>query len=424
MKKMIKTGLAAIALVVLGIFPLWGQEAMDTARIYYRQGMRYVDTTYHTNGAELKRFVEVLRRSYADSTLGVVSIRSAASPEGVSSANERLARLRSDSLAAYLSRHAAIPSDVFVKKSEGIAWRELRSLVAESSMRWKEEIVDIIDNTPVWVYDDRNRVVDSRKRQLMLLHGGKAWRYMNREFFPQLRSSIGAYLYTKDQIPEEYRRDTVIIRQIDTVRVVKADTIVRFRTDTVRMVEPAASFERPSRFIMALRTNLLYDVLAVPNLGLEFRLGRGWSVGASYMHAWWNSDRRSRYWRIYGGEIDVRKYFGSQAKGRPLSGHHLGLYGLAGTYDFEWGGTGYQSLLSYGCGLEYGYSLPIGRRLNIDFGIGMGYWGGEYKVYEPIDGHYVWQSTRNRHWFGPTKLEVSLVWILGGRDELKKGGVK
>jgi|GEM_PF-6135277 len=36
-----------------------------------------------------------------------------------------------------------------------------------------------------------------------------------------------------------------------------------------------------------------------------------------------------------------------------------------------------------------------------------------YKEYLPQDGHYVWQSTKRRHWIGPTKAEISLVWLIG-----------
>ena len=39
--------------------------------------------------------------------------------------------------------------------------------------------------------------------------------------------------------------------------------------------------------------------------------------------------------------------------------------------------------------------------------------GGRYYEYEPLDGHYVWKATKNRHWIGPTKAEISLVWLLG-----------
>jgi hypothetical protein len=39
--------------------------------------------------------------------------------------------------------------------------------------------------------------------------------------------------------------------------------------------------------------------------------------------------------------------------------------------------------------------------------------GGEYKEYTHMDDCYVWQVTKSRHLIGPTKAEISLVWIIG-----------
>lgn len=177
---------------------------------------------------------------------------------------------------------------------------------------------------------------------------------------------------------------------------------------------------------MSLKTNLLYDALLVPNMGIEFYVGKGWSVGGNWMYAWWKSDKRHNYWRIYGGDLKARKYFGRRAAEKPLTGHHLGLYLQLLTYDFELGGKGYQGgRWSYGAGLEYGYSLPIGHRLNLDFGIGLGYLGGKYKVYEPNQEFYVWRMTKQRHFLGVNQAEVSLVWLLGhGNYNIRKGGNK
>lgn len=76
-----------------------------------------------------------------------------------------------------------------------------------------------------------------------------------------------------------------------------------------------------------------------------------------------------------------------------------------------------------GGGVAYGYSLPVGHRFNVDFTLGIGYLGGSYKEYIPLDGHYVWQTTKNRRWFGPTKAGISLVWLIGrGNYSRKKGG--
>ena len=206
----------------------------------------------------------------------------------------------------------------------------------------------------------------------------------------------------------------------DTVGDAVRDTVILDSAYPVGSGVAGSTSRTP--FYMALKTNLLYDAALVPNIGAEFYAGRGWSVGINWMYAWWNSNRQHNYWRIYGGDLSVRKYFGRRAAEKPLTGHHLGLCGQLFTYDFETGGRGYMGgkpggtlwdKMNYAVGIEYGYSLPIGRRLNLDFTLGVGYWGGEYYKYKPVDDHYVWQETKQRHWFGPTKAEISLVWLIG-----------
>ena len=189
---------------------------------------------------------------------------------------------------------------------------------------------------------------------------------------------------------------------------------------TERVDSIPISSKKPFRF--AVKSNLLYDAALVPNIGVEFPLKNGWSVSANWMYAWWHNDSSHWYWRIYGGDVAVRKWFGKKHEDRVLSGHHVGLYGQIVTYDFEWGGRGYLAdKWTYGGGLEYGYSLPIGKRLNLDFTLGIGYLGGEYMEYDPIDRCYVWQFTKKQNWIGPTKAEVTLVWLLDS-SMFKKGG--
>ncbi|MGM9860112.1 MAG: DUF3575 domain-containing protein, partial [Muribaculaceae bacterium] len=176
---------------------------------------------------------------------------------------------------------------------------------------------------------------------------------------------------------------------------------------------------------MSLKTNMLYDAALLPNIGAELYVGSNISVAANWMYGWWNCDSRHHYWRAYGGDVGVRYWL---SHGKPLTGHHIGVYGQMLTYDFEWGGKGYMGGVPggslwdkahWGAGIEYGFALPIARRLNIDFTIGLGYLGGEYREYIPIDNCYVWQATKYRHWWGPTKVEVSLVWLIG-RDNYNK----
>ena len=216
----------------------------------------------------------------------------------------------------------------------------------------------------------------------------------------------------------------VLNRSINIIMFVR-DLVVTMLFVLTPMITSAQSADTirhdslPATF--AVKTNLLYDAALIPNIGAELYIGGRLTLGADVFYTWLSSDSRHRSWQGYGGYFTVRRYFGRPPKSKHslsklLSGHHLGVYVLALTYDVEFGGKGYQAdKLGWGGGVEYGYSLPIGRRLNLDFSLGIGYQSGDYKTYEPIDDHYVWQSTNKRKFFGPTKAEVSLKWLLGGK---------
>ncbi len=186
----------------------------------------------------------------------------------------------------------------------------------------------------------------------------------------------------------------------------------------------------PKGTYASLRTNMLYDAALLPTVGGEIYVGSNLSLTASWTYGWWSKNSSHRYWRAYGGDMGLRWWLGHYDK--PLTGHHLGAYVGVVTYDFEFGGKGYMGGQPGGniwqrcnlmAGIEYGYTLPIARRLNIDFSIGIGYLGGTVYEYTPQDSHYVWQSTRRLKWFGPTKAEISLVWLLGSNNfNPKKGG--
>ena len=165
---------------------------------------------------------------------------------------------------------------------------------------------------------------------------------------------------------------------------------------------------------MSLSTNTLLDLLLTPNIGAEVYLGANFSVDANWHYAWWKIQKHNYFWRTYGGDLSLRWWFGKPSRTKPLTGHHIGPYGQMITYDFEFGKEGVLAdRWSWTVGLEYGYSLPIAERLNLDFTIGAGYHWGEFFEYKPVDGHYVWQATKRRQYMGPTKLEVSLVWLIG-----------
>lgn len=383
------------------------QETCDSVRVYFRQGQSELDMSFGNNRDALESVLKRLWEKRGDTLrLDRVVFVGGASPEGSAARNNYLSEQRAKALFDYLSRYVSLPDSVMTAEFLGRNWQGLLRLAENTpEIPYKEEVLELLRE----ICEQEDDTGEPLAR-LMRLRGGEPYRYMYRNLFPELRVS---------QVQFRYKpvRPTVLC---DTVYV--RDTV--WLRDTVYIEVPVEAEKKP--FYMALKTNMLYDAALVPNIGVEFYLGKDWTIGGNWMYAWWNSDRKHNYWRIYGGDLNVRKYFGKKAKEKPLTGHHLGVYGGIVTYDFELGGKGYLGdRWSYHIGIEYGYSLPIAKRLNIDFGIGIGYLGGEYKEYVPKDGHYVWQATKNRHWFGPTKAEISLVWLIGrGNTNKGKGGAR
>lgn len=185
--------------------------------------------------------------------------------------------------------------------------------------------------------------------------------------------------------------------------------------------------EDKKMYPLAITTNLLCDVALTPNIGIKVPVGTHLTVGADWMYARWHRASRHRYWHLYGGNLDVQYRIGNvpERYGR-FAGHHIGVYASMSCYDFQFGEhTGVLSdKYNYAAGISYTYSMPVARRLNIEFGIGIGCLWGRYKKHHPIDDHDVWLSTHNLQWVGPTRAGISLVWTVGGKegDLNRKGG--
>ena len=419
------------------------QDSLRTT-IYFRPGYSLLELSYRDNAANMKALTQGIQTIKGNPCVQLQHIRilSAASPEGNSALNKRVAKRRGERLRDYLKETLVLPDSIFTVSSAGEDWQGLASLIAREKTPWRNKALQIIRHTPEWV--TRNgKVVDGRKRQLQNLDGGKAWKYMLDNHFYTLRTGAVVVCEVKT-LADEVHADRTHAEAHEGSHADFADyadesklSAAEARPESASQSPSSPPFpaipsqvhpeqESPSAAsYFALKSNLLYDALLIPNLSLEASISGGWTLGAGGMFAWWSKDAKHRYWRIYGGGLEIRKYFGTLSKSKPLQGHHLGIYGDFLTYDFEFGAKGYQSKATYAAGIKYGYSHPIANRLNLDFALGIGYLHSNYKTYVPRDGCYVYQETKKRKWLGPTQAEISLVWLLGkGNTNKKKGGKK
>lgn len=402
------------------------QDSLRTT-IYFRPGYSLLELSYRDNAANMKALTQGIQTIKGNPCVQLQHIRilSAASPEGNSALNKRVAKRRGERLRDYLKETLVLPDSIFTVSSAGEDWQGLAALIAKEKTPWRNKALQIIRHTPEWV--TRNgKVVDGRKRQLQNLDGGKAWKYMLDNHFYTLRTGAVVVCEVKTLAAESTPSAAeASLEQARPEPASQSPSSPPFPANPSQVHPSTESQAPPVASYFALKSNLLYDALLVPNLSLEASIGSGWTLGAGGMLAWWSKDAKHRYWRIYGGDLEIRKYFGTLAKSKPLQGHHLGIYGDFLTYDFEFGAKGYQSKATYAAGIKYGYSHPIAKRLNLDFALGIGYLHSNYKTYVPRDGCYVYQETKKRKWLGPTQAEISLVWLLGkGNTNKKKGGKK
>lgn len=178
--------------------------------------------------------------------------------------------------------------------------------------------------------------------------------------------------------------------------------------------------------VLALKTNLLFDLALAPNVELELPLGRRdrWSLNAEWVFPWWLVDGDNYCFQVLSGGLEGRYWLGNRQKRAPLSGHFLGLYAGAGMYDLQWRTNGYQGEFYIASGISYGYAMRIARRLSLEFSLGVGLLRTDYEHYHALDNNktLLWQDNGKYTWLGPTKVKISLVWLLGGKT--RKGGAR
>lgn len=177
---------------------------------------------------------------------------------------------------------------------------------------------------------------------------------------------------------------------------------------------------------MAVKTNSLYWTTATPNMGFEFAMAPRWTMEVAGGYNPWTFNKeenvKAKHFLI---TPEVRYWFCEA-----FQGHFIGVnanytqFNIGGFYIpelfYQIESAGYflddfQYMRSQGwaagAGLTYGYALPIGRRWNMEFNLGLGWWYTEYERFESkVCGMF--QDSVKRHAFGPTDLGVSFIYMI------------
>lgn len=419
--------IVAYIILVFTTIAAFGQVPVDSVKIYFRLGQRWYDTSVGNNRANMNAFIEKVQNIGSDE-IERIEVRGYASPDGTNKANQQLSGYRCNVIARYIARHAGISRDIIYTVPEGIAWDELRRLVAATpDVPMRDEVLNVLDNTPVWIFDSAGKVIGGRKRELMRVGGGEPYRWLFKNLFPQLRNAVAITLYLKSKEPET--TTTVATTEVDITKsseavehtepvdnIISAEAIV---TDVAvsELAEEQIAGDQPKRQRFALKTNMLYDAALMPNLEFEWLINDNWSVAVEGDVAWWSKAAKNKYYEIAIISAEGRYWIKPKA---PWHGMYVGAFTGGGWYQLAKGGKiGYQGEGGM-AGVSLGYMFPISKYLSLEAGAGVGFMRTRYKEFEPHDGHLVYMRTKNLNYFGPLKLKLSLVWRFNNINYTKK----
>ncbi len=379
---------------------IWSKEG--TSRIEFIVGKYDILRDYKNNASELAKMEEVIDEIKNNPNAKILNIHVVGygSPDGGYELNKRLAANRAEAFANEIKRHL---SDISYPIHYDISsvpedWEGVKNLIMttdpvadEAQYLSKEEVFAAIDGaeTPIDI-----------KKRVMAIDHGDAYRYMLKHLFPQLRRAY-------------YRIDYEIIEQD---RIQLADTL----THVIKQKPDSVEYETyyvPNEFrgTVGIKTNLLYWATLTPNLGIDFYIGRKFSIGLEGTYSDWtlfkNNIKRIKKWSNWSAGGEFRYWIGSNTRS-----HFVGLHGNYIDYNLFLNKTGHDGK-AYGGGVVYGYVLPVNRRLSFEFELGVG-------CYRVEGDKYIYQEQKNlfgktlkpqvtdnykKYYFGPTKINISLI---------------
>ena len=359
-----------------------------------------------------------------------IYVKGAASPEGPYDNNVRLSRERTKRLIEFLSSNLSQP----------IADRPTNTSFVTEDYAY---LVKLMQQAGDKDYGKVKAIWDACKgnerlckKKLRALNGGRTWRRLVKEYFPTLRQSRMVLWFALNPhhipVPKQryYFADKADMQIFPSFPVLPTFSMEPVSTDTVVVAQ-----DSPRRHMIALRTNLLHDLLYVPQFGFApganvqleyYPLSGHYTMNAGFTftnHRHWDTHK---FMQIRDLQLELRRYFkgGGQFLGTYLGAYAEGMvYGIGFSATKGWEGEG------GGAGLTIGHTCKLNKKgsLRLEFSLSA---GAFITVYDPyvwgnpingtIDGLYYYDyhgstssfKERNHRfmWFGPTNAGIHLTY--------------
>jgi hypothetical protein len=374
-------------------------------------------------------------------TLQSLMVRGAASPEGPYEWNKTLSRKRMEALLKLISDNSSKPTDSRVTAEE--AAEDYVFLLLMMKERDDSDYSRVASAVNRYIDGDRSQL----KRELMRIDGGRLWKRLLKEYFPEMRAARVVLFFKKRIDIQPEKPMTADFSEKITPR------------QTLSAPRLSVTAPMPRREYLSVKTNLLFDFAympggynrfcPIPNVAVEYYPKHGhFTYGASFDCPWWQDYDAHKYFQVRNYQIEARYYMRSgdvnlrgYGNGAAFQGlyfqayTHAGLFGICFDEHRGWEGEG------IGAGLGIGYVMPLTKKghLRLEFGAQVGVFFSKYDPYQyesPIypDLHddlyyYKWKQWGNlfkkrQHrftWIGPTRVGITISYDLLYRRKVKKG---
>lgn len=165
----------------------------------------------------------------------------------------------------------------------------------------------------------------------------------------------------------------------------------------------------------AIKSNLLYDATTTFNLGVEFAVGKKWTIDVPVNYNPWtfSGDKKIKHVLV---QPELRFWTCER-----FNGHFFGIHGHYGRYNAGGIKLPFDMFESFeisrydgylvGGGISYGYQWILGNHWNLEATIGVGYARLNYDKYH-FGSCDKFIRKGHDNYFGPTKVGLSIIYII------------
>ena len=407
-------------LCTLGVY---GQEKRMEICVDFRVNKTNLDSSFSDNAIRVQEIISFLQEMRQDSTVRIVEVSfcGAASPEGSYQLNRQLAQGRLSSLEKLVRQEVEIPDSVITRNDSYIPWDILKSLVQDSELTHKEEVLAILEEESRLVdYHHPNTHIDNRIVKIKQLDEGRVWQQINRQFFSSMRNACTVIVTYRDELQTEPEVISQPVEPEVKTESEPAPVVVPEPEPVPEIITGTEGWNRQ----LHVKTNAIGLAMAIANAGVEVDLAPHWSFTLPVYYSAWDYFKSTIKFRTFAVQPEFRYWFHPENDGWFL-GAHFGLAYFNFAFDGEYRYQDHnRETPSMGGGVAVGYRthLSKNKRWKLEFAMGGGVYSVDYDKFHNTkvtkDGLMIASSVKNTYW-GIDQAAISIAYAF---DWKKKGG--